>query len=160
MSQVATRHEVTVTLWRRTGKRATLIAVAESQAAIHIRMNLGHRLPLLAGALGRLMATYSEFSPVELRQLYDEIVWQDPPGFEKFMEEAEQARKRGWSIDPGNLVRSALTIAAPVFKPDVTELQLTVNASMFEKQHSRKTIAQIAKELGEIGTLLRHIPTG
>ncbi|GGH62714.1 helix-turn-helix domain-containing protein [Frigidibacter albus] len=159
MARVASRYSVTASMWRRTGPtRMTLISVVENQSAIAIRMNLGHRLPILAGALGRLMAGYSQIEPDDLRPLYDEVTWQNPPGFTKFLDESRIAAERGWAEDEGALIRGALTIAVPVFSTPDRRIDVTVNASMFELQHTPETRRDIATELQEVATLVGYLP--
>jgi DNA-binding IclR family transcriptional regulator len=159
MARVASRFSVTASMWRRTSPaRMTLISVVENQSAISIRMNLGHRLPILAGALGRLMAGYGQVGSDELRPYYDEVTWQNPPGFTTFLEEAQMAAERGWAVDKGTLVRGALTIAVPVFANPEGRIDITVNASMFELQHSPDTLAAIAAELQDVAELIGYLP--
>lgn len=160
MSAIATEWGVTVSLWRRTAEnRMTLIAATEAKSAIHIRMNLGTRLPLFAGALGRIQAGYSTADPDEKRRLFEQVVWQSPLSFEDFMAEAETARRTGEATDAGTLVRGALTMAVPVLREEEPGVvSMTVNASMFERQHGSAARKEIAKALKEVAHLLGQLP--
>ncbi|MBX6370341.1 MAG: IclR family transcriptional regulator [Rhodospirillales bacterium] len=151
MKQVAQAHAVTVTLWRRiSDDRMMLVTAAESDAATRISLTIGTRVPLLLGAMGRVMAANIELPEEELRRRFNALRWHRPIDFESFLEQVEETRQSGWAIDDGYYHRGTLTVSAPVLTK-TGEVNMCCSATMFSGQHDPKRVTQIATEIVAIG---------
>lgn len=160
MERVARKHGVTVGLWQRIDdNRMMLSGVAESEADTRIQLRVGQRLPLLIGALGRLMAKHAGLDRAELKKRFDALRWQVPLKFDAFLAEAEQAHKRGWSVDAGGYMKGVTTISVPVFERD-TSLRLVCGATMFSGQFDAAGLKAIAEDMTVLGNNLSRLLGG
>ncbi|MCP1337018.1 IclR family transcriptional regulator [Futiania mangrovi] len=147
LKRIARKHGVTMTLWdRMSDDRAVLVDRAESDAAMHVSMNIGQRLPLFLGALGRCFAAYSQMPPEELRSRYEAIRLQDPQTFEDWMEDVEEVHRRGYAIDRGNYVRGVTTISAPILNKQ-GEPVLAMSAVAFSAQVGARETRELAQDI-------------
>lgn len=113
LEEVAANYDVTATLWHRSGEdRVVLTDFAETDSAIRVHMDIGQRLPLLTGALGRCFAAQSDLTKQKQRQLYNEVRWDKAPTYAQYCDQILEARQRGYAIDRGNFGKSVTTIAA------------------------------------------------
>ncbi|MDX5361555.1 MAG: IclR family transcriptional regulator [Alphaproteobacteria bacterium] len=147
LQRIARKHGVTMTLWNRMGEdRAVLVDRADSGAAIHVSMNIGQRLPLFLGALGRCFAAYSQLPAGDLRRRYEAIRLQDPQTFEDWLEDVEEVHRRGYAIDRGNYVRGVTTISAPVLNKQ-GEPVLAMSAVAFSAQVGARETRELAEDI-------------
>ncbi len=153
MSRLASRFRVTVLFWEVADEHhLRLAAFALSDADIQIQMRIGQRLPIWAGAVGRLVAGQSDLTPFALRRKFSSVRWQSPPAFDAYRREAASAAREGFAVDDGNFLRGVLSIAAPVFGPS-RRIALAFNAVTFSGQLSTRSINGIAHELIELARL-------
>ena len=115
LEALAERFGATMTLWLRTGPdRVVMVDRAEGNAMVRIHMNIGQRLPLLIGALGRCMAAHADLPDEELERRYAAIRADAPPPFATFLEQVKQARQDGYAVDADNFVSGITTVSAAV----------------------------------------------
>jgi DNA-binding IclR family transcriptional regulator len=154
MENLARKFGIIVTVWRRAGdNRLVLAALAESDANMRIHMNIGQRVPLLAGAMGRIMAAHSGLDDSGLRRRFREVRWQTPLKFKTYMSQVRKARRDGWAVDEGYLVKGATTVSAPVLD-QFGRVPMACSGAMFAGQHSPAQVARIAAGLEEIAAAL------
>jgi DNA-binding IclR family transcriptional regulator len=143
LEQFAKRGMATA-IWEVTSQdRLVLAAFLESDAATRIHMSVGHRLPLLAGAMGRCIAAAGDYSVKEMRRRFGEVRWERRPDFSAYLKQVERARARGWAVDEGCFIRGVTTIAASV--QDGDGIRICISNSLFSGQAG-------AAELEELGT--------
>lgn len=160
MREIALRHGVTVTLWRRVSTdRMVLTNIVENDRLMRIRMSIGQRLPLLIGAGGRVMAAYAGFDEAELRRRFEELRWHRQPTFEAYLRQIEETRRQGWAMDDGAHVQGTLTVAAPVVD-DRGAVNLVCSGTMFGEQHDRVTVFRVAEDLKGLCESLRLAAAG
>lgn len=150
METFARKHGLTVMLWRRLAlKEMVLLHVASGDDAWQVQVQVGSRAPLLQGSMGRLMATQTELTPPELRNMFETLKWDQPISFDEFMAQAEAALRRGWAADEGNFHRSMASISVPILEEDggVTSL---LSAAMFAGQYQAESSAGIVEDLRTI----------
>jgi len=70
-------------------------------------------LALFTSASGRLIAGCNGFSDAELRHHFSRARWQDPPGFDEWLEQVRAVRRRGYALDEGQFRKGITAIAAP-----------------------------------------------
>jgi DNA-binding IclR family transcriptional regulator len=115
MAAVSTRHAVTSALWRLTSdERFVLVGSVESASVARIGLHTGQRVPLLAGAVGRCVAAYSNLTQRELRERFNAVRWHERPSFRSFMDDAKEVSARGWALDRGQLLSGMTTVSAPI----------------------------------------------
>lgn len=136
MQECAEAFSVTTTLWRRTrNDRWVLIGLTESRALARIYMTVGQRLPLYGGAMGRCLAAQEPLSPSEIMNRVRAIRWHRPLGAEEYLNEVEQAQRRGWALDENGFNPFFSSIAAPIID-DSGQVRYCVTQTMFAGQHS------------------------
>lgn len=154
MERVAREYGITVSLWRRVAQdRMMLTCIVESPTHFRIRMNVGQRLPLLHGSMGRLMALHAGLSKSELRQQFRAVRWATPLSFQAFMEQAEDARERGWAIDDGYVARGVTGLSVPVFD-HMGHASMACSATFFGGQHSADVLSKLAGSMAGIAERL------
>jgi DNA-binding IclR family transcriptional regulator len=153
MEKLAREHHITVTVWRMDGSRLMLAAIGESDADMRIQLSIGQRVPLLVGAMGRLVAAHSGKSETELRRLFKEVRWQNPIKFETFISQAKKAKRLGWALDDGQFASGTMTISAPIFDRS-GHFTMVCSGTMFKGQHDAERVKTIAEELLKIGRIL------
>jgi len=156
LRQLALRRGATVTLWRPAGPdRMVLTLVAESDQVMRIRMSVGQRLPLLIGAMGRVVAAFGGMGEAEMRRRFEGLRWQRPLPFEIYLAEVEEARRRGWAVDEGHYVQGVTTVSAPVLGP-LGAIQALCSATLLGVSHGPDAMAQMGAELIETCRSIRR----
>jgi DNA-binding IclR family transcriptional regulator len=145
---IAERFNVTATLWRRVPPdRIVLVAVGYSPSGgFRIHMGEGQRLPVYAGATGRLFAAFSGASKEDVEAAFRKVRWGRPLSFEAFWRESRAAKKNGWAVDDGNFAQGVLIIDAPVFDRE-GDIAYSVSTVTFRTQQDEAMISRIGKDL-------------
>ena len=150
MRDMAHRNRVTVTLWNKiSDDHMQLMLQAESTAAMRLFFEVGQRLPVYVGAMGRIMAAYSELKPSELKRRFSKLRWQSPITFDEYMAGAEDARAKGWTADEGNFIAGTLTISVPIFDA-AGEVTRVCSATTLMDAYGSIDIATIVADLKEL----------
>lgn len=157
---LAQRHRVTMTLWQPYGDdRVILVDRADNDSAMRVHMNIGQRLPMLVGALGRCMAAFSGFSIEEIERRFSRIRWQDAPPFVDFLSDVEACRKQGYAIDKDRYAKGVTTVSAPILKKDGTPLA-AMSAIGFSAQFTKNSVRELIRDLTETAQHLSHSLSG
>ena len=106
-----------------------------ADAATHIHLTVGHRLPLLIGAAGRCAAAAFEFDDAVLERLLRKVEWATEPTLEEYKASLAFNRTHGWAVDRDGFLNGVTTVAAPVLDQQ-GRLQFCVSCSTFSGQHS------------------------
>ena len=130
MAAAAQELHATIGLWRRVGDEVELVHVADSSAAMRIAFTIGRRLPMLLGAMGRLVAARGDFDEVTLRHGFDAVPWAIAPDYATWRDEVETARHDGVGIDRGHVNAGILGLAVPVERDGA--LRHVIAAAMFD----------------------------
>ncbi len=140
-------HGATVTLWRMTPfEKLVLVGIAESKSATRIQMTLGYRLPLLVGAGGRCMAARLGLSKDTITERFKQLRWDNPPTLQTYLREVQQAKKRGWAVDMGNVFAGISTVSVPILDRHERSV-FVVNVSFFLVQRTKAELAEVGEEL-------------
>jgi DNA-binding IclR family transcriptional regulator len=140
---------MTAGLWRAHSERILLVGYVAGARMMRIQMTVGQRLPKLIGSVGRCMAASMDLDRAELARRFAELRWESPPTFDEYYEQVQEARRQGWSIDRGQFVRGATTIAVPLQRED-GHLKYCLVSTMFTGQHDDDKVPLIVKELQQI----------
>ncbi|MAL80000.1 MAG: IclR family transcriptional regulator [Sneathiella sp.] len=151
MKQVATEFTIMVSLWRRTdNEQMSLLAKADSDAAVRIHLSPGQRLSMWLGAMGRCMLAYSDLTESEFRSRFETLRWGEVPNFRKFMREARDVRTLGYAMDENSQVKGVTTLAVPVFQEEQDQPQLCLVATMFSGQHTVDEIGRLVTAMKDV----------
>ena len=152
--------EETVFLGTMQGDHAIILKVVESPNELKITAPPGSKVPLLAGALGRVFLTQIDEAKVKeiiqkkgLRQYTADSVT-DP---EKFFKEVQETKKRGYSIDTDEYIPGVTAVASPIlttFLPPAAIWVVGFSPSFHDKK-MEKAIIEIQKAASEISSLLK-----
>lgn len=158
MQGVAYEFAATTTLWRRAGAdRLVLVALIDSIADLRVHMRLGQRMPLLVGAMGRVMAVHGGLEEAERRRRFAAIRWQTPLRFRSYQQQAEEGARRGWAIDRSNHVKGVVTVATPIFDAS-RGVPMVLAASMYDGSGQKALIGRIAASIvATAAEISRHI---
>lgn len=126
--------------------RLVVLAVAECDADMQVRIRVGHRVPLLAGAGGRCVAAFGKLSREEIEQRFGELQWHRPRSFESYYKSLEGIRRKGWAVDQGEYRAGATTVAAPIFD-DLGAMSFCITGTMFTGQHDAETLEKIGQDI-------------
>ena len=106
-----------VFLGMRSGDHVSIVDIVESTQDLKITAHIGARLPLLAGATGKiLLASMTEHEAkqlihtIKLRRNTEKSIT-DP---DRYMEEVRKARESGYALDDGEYMQGVKAVAAPV----------------------------------------------
>lgn len=147
LERLAAAWQTPMTAWLRVSNaRVMLVDRAEATSAIQIHMRIGHRLPLLVGALGRCMAAHAGFPIDEMRRQYAKVRQDGPQSFEQFLEEVEAARVDGYAVDRDGFARGVTTVSSPVLDAEGTPF-LALSAVGLTAQFSDERVAAMAADL-------------
>ncbi|HZD25694.1 MAG TPA: helix-turn-helix domain-containing protein, partial [Alphaproteobacteria bacterium] len=115
LRDLAARNDVTAILWHRSDdEHAVLIDGVESPANVHIRMDLGQRLPLFVGAMGRCFAAHEGLGREALRERFSHLRWQTPLSFDDYEKGVEAVRRQGYAVDTGDFAQGVTIVSAPI----------------------------------------------
>jgi DNA-binding IclR family transcriptional regulator len=157
LQELADRYDVTATVWRRVDDADMMfVSVVTGARAIRLEVDSGSRAPLMLAAVGRIMALQGGLDRDEVARRFAQVDWAGDIGFDRFMAEAEAARRNGWATDRGDYNPRLLSVAVatPSSSPTVDR---GVTATMFIDQHSDQVIQGIARDLQDIAIRLTHI---
>jgi DNA-binding IclR family transcriptional regulator len=149
MEALAQRHGITIMLWGRLGAEdLILLAAAIGEPLRSVHAELGLRVPLLSGSMGRLFA--AELDPGTLRRNFEMIPWQKQLDLETYNGQVAEAAERGWALDAGYFNRAMWGLSAPISHPGAP-LDRVISAVLLSDQHEAATIERIAQDLIAIG---------
>jgi DNA-binding IclR family transcriptional regulator len=147
LERIADQYSVTVMLWQLVSPaRALLVDLAESPTPVRVQLSVGQRLPSLIGALGRCFAAHLGLSKEQVRTMFKELRWQDPPTFKQYWSEVEEARRDGFALDIGRYNKNFTTVAAPILGPDGLAT-MAISAIAFSNDLGRAHLLRLASDL-------------
>jgi DNA-binding IclR family transcriptional regulator len=149
MDAIARRYGVTVMLWGRLDpENLILLAASGGEPLRSIHVELGIRVPLLTGSMGRLFARGLE--PARIRRLLERVSWQNPPGFDAYLGQVAEAAERGWALDAGNQNAAMWGISAPVAQAE-GPLDRALSAVLLNDQRDPEAISRLGHDLAALG---------
>ncbi|NYT63557.1 IclR family transcriptional regulator [Alcaligenaceae bacterium] len=162
IDSLARKYNMMAAIWRKiSDDRSMLVFTAESDASIRIHARAGSRSPLLLGATGRVFVAYSGMDHAALKERFQQLRLTRPLSFETYLEQVEEVRRVGWSIDEGYVTPGTITIAAPVYELS-GEVNFSCSAILFNGQYDAKKVEAIAEDLRLAGRALiesaTHVP--
>jgi DNA-binding IclR family transcriptional regulator len=145
MDVLARKHGITIMLWGRLDAESLiLLAASVGEPLRSIHAEIGIRVPLLMGSMGRLFA--AELDAIGLKRRFDALAWQQPLDFHAYLRQVAEAAERGWALDAGHQHTGLWGVSAPISHPG-TRLDRVVSAVLFTDQQETASIERIAQDL-------------
>jgi DNA-binding IclR family transcriptional regulator len=91
-----------------------VVAGTEIVEDMQLRIPPGQRVPLLAGASGRLIGATHDMPESTLRELFGRVRWQRPLSYEQWQTQVQEAHACGFGIDEGWSRPGITMIAVPI----------------------------------------------
>jgi DNA-binding IclR family transcriptional regulator len=150
----------TVFLGIMNGDHVTILDMVESHNEMKITSPPGTRLPLLAGATGKVfLAQLEEKKAKEIIQRMGLLRFTAKSIFDqkKFLKEVEEARKRGYAIDDEEYMLGVRAIAAPIqtASPSLAAIWVVGFTSNLNDQKMERVILEIGNTAKEISQSMR-----
>lgn len=150
LEQIADTYKVTVMLWQLTSPdRAMVVDLAEAPTPVRVQFTVGQRLPSLIGALGRCFAAHLGLPKSRIKTMFRELRWQNPPTFEQYWSDVEDARRNGFAFDVGRYNRNFTTVAAPILASNGIAV-MAVSAITFSGDIDRPRMLRVAADLKRV----------
>jgi IclR family KDG regulon transcriptional repressor len=152
----------TVFLGLKNGDHVTILDVVESPNELKITSPPGTRLPLLAGATGKIfIAQLEEERAKEIVQKMG-LIRYTPKSItdaKRFIKELEQAKKKGYAIDNEEYLLGVRAIALPIQIPSLPPAAIWVVGftSSLNDQKMERVIVEIRKTIQEINDSLSPV---
>lgn len=144
LEKLSVEHRSLIGLWKITpNERIVLVDRVVGLNIVRVDMSIGSRLPAFVGAVGRCVAATRRLSRSELRTRFDTLRWQDPPSFDDYAAEVEEAARRGYAFDHQQLFRG-VDIAASVICDHAGEARFGLSGIVIAGQLSRGELEALA----------------
>ncbi|CAN5741240.1 IclR family transcriptional regulator [soil metagenome] len=101
----------TVTMFVQHGAYRLCVAELPSPQALSFKRGVGHREQIILGASGRAMLAFSNPDPADLKAYASEA----KVTLLLYLAELENVRKRGYAVSRNELIKGAISIAAPFY---------------------------------------------
>lgn len=154
LERFSREHQVNVLTWRIDEGDAIAVNTA-SEPVIQTAINVTprRRMPMLNGSIGRIVAAYKPMERDELRAEFARAGWKSLT-FERFLEQAQDARVAGYAIECGDVVDGIHAVAAPVLSADgklnriVSIFGLAADLPQSRIHEMGRALVQLAKAIG------------
>jgi DNA-binding IclR family transcriptional regulator len=95
-----------------------IVAVAVSRASGNLRVatHVGSSFPALISATGRCIAAFGGYPEAQLKERFDRLHWDNPPGYTTWMQQVAETGIQGFGVDDGNYITGVTVVAVPVWK--------------------------------------------
>lgn len=135
-------------LWRRIEDEWAAVATGRMATPVRVETALGVRIPLHGGAVGRMVAAAASLDRKALRKIHARLDFENPPPFDDFAQQVEQARESGWALDDSQTYLGVTGVASLIL--DRQQQPQFGISTVFLTQ--RRELAQLA----EVGADLRQ----
>lgn len=147
MARFAQDHQVTIGLWQLAAKeRLQLVAHAESDAVMVIRLANHQRQPLGSGAVGRAMAAAQMPPADEVQRRFGAVRWQKDISFSEYHAQIRSAMAQGFAIDNGYAHVGITSVAAAI----AANPNFCLSVSFFAGARSGEAIAELGVKLKDL----------
>lgn len=147
-----------------------VVAVADVNAGLSVRLSPGTRFPALVSATGQCFAAFSNLTTAQLKERFVKLRWDNPPTFAAWLKQVERVRTQGYAVDVGNYILGISIVAVPVFNDSGTMLGCVAAVGLREQfvdrrlatliEGMREVARKINRELGQDPFFdPRHLPS-
>lgn len=157
LEALANEHHVTATLFERaSANRMILVDRAENPNELRIHMNVGQRMPMMAGAFGRCMAAFLDLPLEEIEARFNEVRWKNAPSFKDYLNDVKKAKSAGYAVDRDHFAIGVTVISAPIFnaaeQPNmvISVVGFSAQIDAAQELHIARDLRARAQELSDI----------
>lgn len=138
--------------------RQTVVVLSISRSAqpFRVHTDVGSQFSTLVSATGRLIAAYSGEDWAALKKKFAAIPWDNPPSFDNWKKDVEQARTQGWTVDRDHFMNGITVVAVPVLS-SIGTLTHTLVAAGLSSHLDAKTTLALAKAMRQEAADLREL---
>jgi IclR family acetate operon transcriptional repressor len=145
MARFAQSHDLTIGLWQIAPKeRLQLVAHAESDAQMSIRLANHQRQPLGSGAVGRAFAAAQNPETSEIQRRFGAVRWQKDISFSEYHGQIRAAATQGFAIDNGYAHVGITSVAAVI---PAAPVSFALSVSFFAGARSAEGISALGEAL-------------
>jgi DNA-binding IclR family transcriptional regulator len=131
-------------LWKITpADRIVLVDRVVGVNTVRVDISIGSRLPAFIGAVGRCVAATRDLSRSELLEQFKPLRWQDPPSFDSYASDVEEAIERGYAFDLQQLFKG-VDIAAAVIRDHTGAARFGISAIVIAGQMTHDELGALA----------------
>ena len=127
-----------------------VVAVADVNAGLSVRLAPGTRFPALVSATGQCFAAYSDWTTAQLKERFAQLRWDNPPTFPNWLKQVQRTRAHGYAVDEGNYILGVSIVAVPVFS-DVGALLGCICAVGLREQFVDTRLNALIASMQEVG---------
>jgi DNA-binding IclR family transcriptional regulator len=152
LDRLSRRHGVTAIGVQPIGlEHIVVVALARSDHALSLHVDIGSRFPALISASGRCIAAFGGHPWKILGRRFRALRWDRPPSLRAWRTEVEATRVNGYAVDEGNYIRGVTVIAAPVKGAGggVSHVVAVVGVSEQVRQIGVETLAHELRTIGD-----------
>lgn len=156
--EIAARFNTTIMLSERVRRDIMIIIdYVVPDRAFHINVNIGQRVPIIRGSMGRVVLGHENLSRGELEELYKQF---NPKAkraeLEAWVEDIADAKAQGYVVEPNSISEGLTALSVPVIDSHGQSHRVVTAIGLSQQLTSVKL-----KELGtELIELLSTIKTG
>ena len=115
LDRLAQGYNALFCLWQITDDgRIVLLDRSFESRSVRVDLPVGKRLPAMAGAIGRIIASVQDLKASELRRHFAEVQWQTPVTEDEYLRDVAEAGQRGYGLDKGKLYVGVDSVASVV----------------------------------------------
>jgi IclR family KDG regulon transcriptional repressor len=164
MQSLREKTNETVSLYVPSGNERVLIERKESTHFIRVIAQVGERMPLYAGASGKV---FLAFLPPEKREevietkRLERLTSQTIVNIEELRKELVQIRKRGYAISHGERVEGASSVSAPIFNfrnQVIGAISISGPTSRFSEEKVTEFFNPLVKATHQISLAMGYVP--
>lgn len=146
LDRIAKDHGVATNAVRVTGlAHGTVVAISYAAQPFHIHVGVGSRFPALVSVTGRCIAAFGNHDWDDIEEAFFAVRWDRPPSLRAWQNEVEEARGKGYAVDPGNYISGVTIVGAPVMNRDRVS-HVIVGIGLTE-QLKPSSLARLGKDL-------------
>jgi DNA-binding IclR family transcriptional regulator len=146
LDRVAKDHGVTTNAVRVIGlAHGTVVAISHAPQPFQIHVGVGSRFPALVSVTGRCIAAFGSHDWQDIERAFFAVRWDRPPSFRAWQIEVEEARRKGYAVDPGNYISGVTIVGAPVM--DREHVNHVIVGIGLTEQLKPSSLARLGKDL-------------
>lgn len=151
LDRLAQANNALICLWLVSdNNRIVLLDRRFASRSVRVDLPVGKRLPLFAGAVGRIIAPTLELTANEWRTQFDRVEWQETVSVDQYRREIQEAKRLGYGRDNGQLFVGVDSIASVVTN-DLGQPRYGISAITLAGQISEESMRILGIDLRDTG---------
>lgn len=133
-------------LWRRVGDEMVVVGRGAINSTVRIETEMGTRIPVYAGAIGRCVAAAKRLNATELKHSYGQLTWENPPTWKEYQAQVRLAAEEGWAMDDSQTYQGVTAVASAIVDAN-GEPQFGMSAIMLTSRHKPDVLRKIGEDV-------------